>query len=257
MHRRFSRPPLPPIEWAPAAQNRTLGDDEVHLWCASLDQPATEREFLAETLSPDERERAARFHFEEDQHRFAVGRGVLRMILGAYLNQPANALAFSYGRRGKPSLSSAPGLQFNLAHSAGLALYAITSHREVGVDVEVIRPLSDLKRIAQRFFSSNETAQLLALPEAEHEEAFFNCWTRKEAYLKATGEGITAPLDQFEVSLIPGEPAALLANHANPREVTEWSMFHLRPAPGCVGALAIKSRRVRVQCWQWRPGKAA
>ena len=242
------------ILWSVPLSHPLLADDEIHVWCATLDQAPSYRRQLAETLSEDERQRAARFHFERDRSRFIVGRGLLRSILGCYLNVKAGELAFGYNPQGKPSLATPSQIHFNLAHSHNLALYAITRRREIGVDLERIRPVPGMKEIAQRFFCAAEAAHMLSLPEEQKEEGFFNCWTRKEAYLKATGEGIASALDQFEVSLRPGEPAALLHEAMNPAEASRWVLFDLKPAHGYAAALAVKEQLLRVQFFQWTSG---
>jgi 4'-phosphopantetheinyl transferase len=141
---------------------------------------------------------------------------------------------------------------FNLSHSHGLLLLAITRGREVGIDVEWIHAefAGQGQEIAERFFSPNEVAKFCSLPTDQKAEAFFNCWTRKEAYVKAKGGGLSVPLDQFEVSLSPGEPAALL-HAASPRETSYWSMEELYPGPGYAAALVVKGRDLQLRNWQW------
>ncbi|MSU21874.1 MAG: 4'-phosphopantetheinyl transferase superfamily protein [Pedosphaera sp.] len=239
------------ILWSVPLSHPLLADDEIHVWCATLDQAPSYRGKLAETLSEDERQRAARFHFEGDRRRFIVGRGLLRSILGCYLNIKAGELAFCYNPQGKPSLATPLQIHFNLAHSHNLALYAITRRREIGVDIERVRPVSGMKEIVQRFFCAAEATHILSLPEEQKAEGFFNCWTRKEAYLKATGEGIAEALNQFEVSLRPGEPAALLHDAMNPTEASRWALFDLKPARDYAAALAVKEQLLQVQFGQW------
>lgn len=231
-----------------------MAEDEVHLWRAALDQPAPQVELLAQTLAADEQLRAERFHFERDRQYYIVGRGLLRTILGQYLKLEPGELHFYYGARGKPALPDTlnPGrICFNLAHSQGLALYGITRGREIGVDLEYIRPVSEMDEIAGRFFSAQENAALQALAPSQRQEAFFNCWTRKEAYLKATGDGLAQPLDQFDVSLAPGEPARLLRIAGQSHLTARWSMLALKPAPGYVAALVVAGQDWQAQCWQW------
>ena len=218
-----------------------LGEDEIHVWCAELDPPGGAAERLGAILSPDERTRAARFCLERVRSRFVVCRGVLRTILGRYLGGAPEGLRFVYGDRGKPALAPPEGtdLRFNVSHSDGLALFAVARGREVGVDVERLRPLPRVERIAERFFSLPERKALLELPPERRAEAFFTCWTRKEAYVKARGEGLGHPLDQFAVSLVPGEAARLwAAGDGDEREIARWSLDALVPAPGYVAALA-------------------
>lgn len=240
--------------WLAPPANLTLSSNEVHVWRAALDQPALLVRNLAQILSTDEYNRAQRFHFERHKRRFTVGRGVLRTILGWYLDIEPSQLEFSYGPQGKPYLAKQFGdqtLQFNLTHSHELALFAFTLDREIGVDLEFIRPMLDLEAVATRFFSTKENADLARIPTSQKGEAFFTCWTRKEAYIKARGEGLSMPLDEFDVSLSPGEPATLINVRIDPQEVTRWSLQALDPAPGYVGALMVEGRKWDLSCWQW------
>ncbi len=240
--------------WLSPAADLTLSHEQVHVWRASLDLPASRVQSLQHTLTPDEQNRAARFHFERDRRHFVVARGVLRAILGRYLGVQPHQLRFCYSTYGKPALVAAPGqdtLSFNLSHSGGLALCAITRGRQVGIDLERIRTDVEHEHIAERFFSSQENAALRALPPALRAEAFFNCWTRKEAYIKASGEGLSLPLDQFDVSLVPGEPAALLDARGDAQEATRWSLRALSPGVGYAAALAVEGHGWQLECWQW------
>ncbi|MDQ2975523.1 MAG: 4'-phosphopantetheinyl transferase superfamily protein, partial [Acidobacteriota bacterium] len=192
----------------------TLGRNEVHLWQARLDDQ------LAVTLKPllseEETARANRFHFIKDRNDFIVARGLLRKLLAAYLGVAGSAdLTFSYGDKGKPFLAEnqRSSINFNLAHSHGMALYAFSHDRELGVDLEFVKDELADEEIADRFFSTTEVKALQRVPAELRRQAFFNCWTRKEAYIKARGEGLSMPLNDFDVSLAPGEPAALLRNH--------------------------------------------
>lgn len=240
--------------WSSPPKTLRLDSDEVHVWRAALDLEAPRIQCLEQTLSIEERTRAERFHFQKDREHFMVARGLLRTILGRYLEMEPSQLRFCYGPYGKPSLargSGSDGLRFNVSHSHGLALYAITLGQELGVDVEWIRPDFANEQIAERFFSPREIAALRALPTNMRLNGFFNCWTRKEAYIKARGEGLTLPLDQFDVSLTPGETAALLRSNGHAKEVSRWSLFELAPGPGYVAALAVEGHNWRLKCWRW------
>jgi 4'-phosphopantetheinyl transferase len=234
-----------------------LASDEVHSWCASLDVPPEMSARLYATLTPDERNRSARFHFERDRQRFIVARGVLRDLLGRYLQTQPDQIGFVYNAFGKPDLSPAFGsrLKFNLSHSAGLALIAIATASDVGVDLEHIRAQSDCADIARRFFSAAEVDYLSALPSHLYAEAFFSCWTKKEAYLKACGEGLATPLNSFSVPLT-GDPAHtpvdLCVGSNDFVPARRWSLYTLRPARGYAGALAIEGSGWRLSQWQWR-----
>ncbi|HLF66950.1 MAG TPA: 4'-phosphopantetheinyl transferase superfamily protein, partial [Gammaproteobacteria bacterium] len=182
-------------DWLLPSTDLTLLPHQVHIWHAALDQPPEIVQHLATFLADDEHARAGRFHFERDRKRFTVGRGVLRLILSRYLKISPAEMQFGYGAQGKPCLAdpSGNGLQFNLSHSHELALYAFTYHRQIGIDVEYLRPMPDLEAIAARFFAAQETETLLNLPTTQQVEGFFNCWTRKESYIKAIGQGLTMP----------------------------------------------------------------
>ena len=231
-----------------------LGRDEVHVWRASLDQAPARIQGFLHTLAADERARAERFYFERDRDHFIVARGVLRAILGRYSSRAPEGLSFCYGAHGKPALaghSGADAIRFNVSHSGELALYAVARDREVGIDLERIRFDLAAAEIAERFFSQAEVEMLRALPAEAQRDAFFRCWTRKEAYIKARGEGLSLPLDQFDVSLAPGEPAELLRTQRDPSEASRWSIHELTPAPGYVAAVAVEARGWRLSCWQW------
>jgi 4'-phosphopantetheinyl transferase len=228
----------------------------VHVWRAALDNYPSQIAGLLCTLSEDEQARAERFHFQIDRERFIVARGALREILGVYLNSAPKSVSFRYGAQGKPALARKSGrnaIHFNVSHSHGVALYAVTRGREVGIDLEFVRENLEVEQLAERFFSQREMAMLQALPVALRQHAFFLCWTRKEAYIKAKGEGLSLPLDQFDVSLIPGEPAALLRTQADPDEARRWSLQELSIDPGYVAALAVEGRGWSLSCWQWPP----
>ena len=209
--------------------------DEIHVWHAALDR---DEKFLAQletTLSLEEKARADRFHFVNDRNRFIVARGLLRELLGGYLHQDPASLEFSYGEHGKPFLAggnASSGFCFNLSHSSEMAVYAIAKDRNLGIDVEHVRTDSAGEDIARRYFSAREVTDLVALPPEGKVVGFFHCWTRKEAYLKATGMGLQIPLDSFSVSLLPGKPAEFLGG-VDPR----WHMAAYHPADTYVAAL--------------------
>lgn len=230
-----------------------LGSHEVDVWRIRLDQPDPEVRRLLRTLTPDESDRAARFHYERDRNHFVVARGQLRYILGRYLEMEPAKLRFRYSSYGKPSLSSEltdVALRFNLSHSHGWALLAVAIGREVGVDIEHVRPEVAGERIAERFFSIREIKVLRALPVHLQAEAFFNCWTRKEAYIKARGEGLSFPLDKFDVSLVPGEPAALLRTRGDALEAERWALRDLESSTGYAAAIAVEGHMWQLRCWQ-------
>lgn len=235
--------------WSAAPARPDLSEDEIHVWCASLGlEPGVLRE-LSAILAAEERSRAARLRFPRDRDSFIAARGILRKLLGIYLNRPPAELRFGYGPRGKPLLRTPVpnrSVRFNVSHSHGLALYAFTYDREVGIDVELIRPDVGVDELAERFFSPREAAQLRALPPESRPGGFFVCWTQKEAYVKARSDGLQIPLDSFDVSLTPGDPAELRSSDSE-----RWSMRSFQPAPGFVAAVVGEGRGWQLRCLKW------
>jgi len=242
--------------WGIAPARPRASAEEVHVWRAFLDLPPHRVEKLARTLSSDEVRRAEHLFFSVDRLRFTVARGVLRIILGSYLGIPPDEVAFAYGPHGKPALPpefDEGRLHFNVAHSLGLALYAVARDREVGVDVEWMRPQPVSRSVAARFFAPIEVERLAALPEESQGEAFYRCWTRKEAYIKARGEGLSLPLDQFDVSLAADERPVRLRTYHSPADAERWRLWALQPAPGYAAALAVEGSGWRLRRWTWVP----
>jgi 4'-phosphopantetheinyl transferase len=237
--------------WATPPKHPALTPGSVHVWKANLSITAQSQKQYLQILSPDEQERANRFIFEKDRTHFIAGRGILRKLLGIYLNEKPETFTFEYGGQGKPTLSGNPTLQFNLSHANGIALYGLTKQHDIGIDVEYIKKDIELKTLATQFFSKKEAALLLTLPKAQLPQGFFNCWTRKEAFIKADGRGLSCPLDQFEVSLIPGHTAQLMATHWDPEELNKWSMFSIDVQTGFVGALVVKGAVNSICHYQW------
>jgi 4'-phosphopantetheinyl transferase len=231
-----------------------LGGGDVDVWEASLRQPADWIEGFRQTLSGDELRRADAFHFQRHREAFIVGRGLLRSLLGGYLGVPPQELLFSYTEFGKPSLSEssrAGSLRFNFSSSHEMALCAFTLNREVGVDIEHRRAEVECEQLAERFFSAPENESLQKLPRQLRPRAFFDCWTRKEAFIKAVGEGLSFPLDQFDVSLAPGETAALLTVRGDAGEAARWSVVDLPAPPGYAAALAVEGHGWHLRRWRW------
>jgi len=217
---------------------------EVHVWRASLERPARVVELMYSTLSTDERARADRFHFARDRSRFVIGRALLRRLLGCYTGATPEALEFEYGEFDKPSLLRGP--RFNLSHSGTIALYAVSREGEIGIDVELDRDVSR-DRVAERFFSPGEVKALRALPAELQPRAFLSCWTRKEAFLKARGDGLSLALDSFDVTLTPDAPAALLRTAWCSEEPRRWQIQDLSdPQAGYIAAVALRGYGWRV-----------
>jgi Phosphopantetheinyl transferase len=227
------------ILWPAPSGSLHLEEHQTHLWAWCLDLEGPELARLNDLLSPEEQLRARRFRFDLHRNRFIAGRGQLRLLLSHYTKQEPAKLQFSYGPHGKPKLvGMEPSLQFNLAHSAELALLAVNRTISLGVDLEELHPLDDAPALVARFFSSRENLAFQQLPENQKLTAFFNLWTRKEAWLKATGQGIGYSLDKVEVSFLPDEEARL---HSVPENTSasEWQLTSLKPATGFTAALAV------------------
>jgi 4'-phosphopantetheinyl transferase len=228
--------------WRAAEPHPRLTADEVHLWRTTLDRGPDDIAAGAMLLAEDERVRAARFLRAEDRDHFIICRAVLRRLIGRYLGRDAASLRFRYGAQGKPALASESmqlDLRFNLSHSHGWALYGFALAREVGVDLEYRHRDLDWEPLAARFFAEAETAQLCALAPALRAEAFFRCWSRKEAFLKACGEGLSIGLDAFAVSVAPDLPAALMAMQSDPLAPLRWRLHDVPMGGDYAAALAV------------------
>jgi 4'-phosphopantetheinyl transferase len=235
--------PFPPRAVNLGETGLELPAGEIHVWWVPLDPPAARVEELGRPLAADEWQRANRFRFDQHRRQYVVGRGALRTLLAAYLGTRPEQVRFSYGPRGKPFLApplDASRIFFNLSNSSERALVGFARGIEIGVDLEYMKPMPDLEQIAERFFSVPEREVLRRLAAAQKPEGFFNCWTRKEAYLKAVGEGLAVPLDSFDVTLAPGEPARMLALEGDAERGARWSYHHLRPAADYIGAIAVE-----------------
>lgn len=224
--------PLPP-----------LSIHEVHLWRVELDPPSAVFNDLAVCLSTEERQRADRFVRESDRRQFTASHAALRKILGRYLDIAPEKVTFTTRPGGKPELaprSHSSPVRFNLSHSRELALVAVTLGGEVGVDLEHLRPICELENIVGRYFACREQAQWRALAEQERLPAFFRCWTRKEAYLKARGVGLSGGLDRFEVTLIPGQPARLVCDLDRPDATERWRLHDVSVDEGYLAACVVE-----------------
>jgi len=219
-----------------------LSEQEIRVSAALLDQPASVLATLRLLLSADEVARAERFRFERDRDRYVVGRASLRRLLGSYLDASPESLRFSYSRHRKPALSEPrTSLSFNLSHSDDLALYAVCLDAEIGIDIERFRPEPSRDRVPEHFFSPGEVETLRSLTEAAQSAAFLRCWTRKEAFLKARGDGLTLQLDSFDVTLTDHEHPRLLRTAWDPDEAASWSLHDLTGSfPGYVASMAVR-----------------
>jgi 4'-phosphopantetheinyl transferase len=191
-------------------------------------------------LSLDERQRADRFSLASLKRSYTLSRGGLRILLANYLGCPPNQIELIYGSKGKPTLRDSSRLRFNTSHSGQMALYAFTLDCELGVDVERLRKMDDAETIAMRFFSDAEASELVSLNPGDRSLAFFRCWTRKEAYIKAIGDGLAIPLDGFQVTLLPGTPARFVQIAGDVGAASDWTLHHLELFPDYIGALAYR-----------------
>lgn len=233
--------------WSSPPASLALLEDEVHVWRLTLGRPV--EEFL-DLLQPAELARANRFHFEKDRNRFVIGRAFLRVLLGRYLQTDPRRLQFSSGEYGKPGLGgefSESPLRFNMSNSRNVALYAVTKGRELGVDVEYVRADFASESLARRFFSPFEVEVLCELSGDDRVAGFFRCWTRKEAYIKATGRGLYQPLDGFDVTLGPGVNAELLRNEDGSH--SRWKLADIAVGPDYAGALAVEKPVSEIRYW--------
>lgn len=244
----------PAFKRPPASLQLQAG--EVHIWMGVQDRTESECSRFLRILSPDERMRAEQFRFEEHRLKFIARHGILRTILGKYLGVPAHTVLFHHGANGKPELAKAfrrSGVVFNISHSNGLALFAFARNHEIGVDIEHVRDIPEMEHIIERFFSPGERAFIHATPPLERRDAFFDCWTRKEAFIKATGTGLALPLSSFDVA--PGQEerdAQGIDAEAQPF-LSPWSVRTLRPAREHAGAVAVRSKNSNFHYFRWIP----
>jgi 4'-phosphopantetheinyl transferase len=243
---------MPNKEQAVARLGVTTTPGVIDVWVIGLDVEEPRRRELEQVLSEDERTRARRFHFDRDRHRFIVGRGAVRTILGDYLALPPESLRFSYSENGKPGLSGiSTHLRFNLSHSDRWGLLAVTEGREIGADIERIRPEVETDKLAERFFSANERAALRLMSAPDRAAAFYRGWACKESLLKAWGTGLSRPLNSFDVDLELNHPAALEATRPDAGEAKRWSLRMLDIAEGYASAFAVEGQILAVLIRRW------
>ncbi|MEP7279706.1 MAG: 4'-phosphopantetheinyl transferase superfamily protein [Bacteroidota bacterium] len=230
-------------QWQQAIPGELIYSNQVHIWRACLDLAEPQMKGILEILSTDEVQRAGRFRFEKDKKRFIAARGILRQILAGYLKMTAQQLRFEYTSFGKPVLaknSDFDNIYFNLSHSDAYALYAFTRHRNVGIDIELIRNDAAVYQIAQKFFSPGEVSSLESTNKNKLHDIFFQYWTRKEAIVKAKGEGISSPLEKVNVSLIDGKVLSPVLLPGDGNENRSWYVKDLFPCAGYVAAIAVE-----------------
>ena len=243
--------------WERRQPTNHLGRAEVHLWSVSLQARPDTLSAFRSILSSDEKERVDRFLRIEDRELYTITRGALRSLLGAYLAIEPSEVEFAYDALGKPSLvgmGAQAGLNFSVSHSGAQALLGFARGRRIGVDLERVSADADVLELAERYFSSNEFKTLRSLTAEMQHEAFYCGWTRKEAYLKARGEGIFFGLERVEVSLVPGERAIIKKVSDDPNLSENWILEHLLPAPNYIGAVAAEGHDITLRFFRWEPG---
>ncbi len=238
----------------PTAGYRALKTDEVHIWCALLDRPRSEVQHLEMMLSVDERSRALRFRVPKDRDRFISARGLLRLMIGYYLGHDPVQLRFRYGRHGKPMVDGefrTDSPRFNLSHSNGMGLYAFAHGREVGVDLEWLRPYPLDAQVAERYLSRREKECLGGLPRSELQRAQLRSWTRREAYVKARGEGLSFLPKLSHLAFVPGRPVRPLSSVEESRQRPRWFLMDLDVLPEYVAALVVEGSGCQIICRPW------
>jgi 4'-phosphopantetheinyl transferase len=241
--------------WLSPPDQISLLKNDIHIWRVKLNKFFSKVKEYCEILSDDEYRRAERYYFYRDKKRYIISRGVLRTIIGKYyIGVEPGCIKFYYGNHGKPYLSKifeGGTLQFNRADSNGIAVYAFTKINEIGIDLEYMRSMPDADQIVKGSLSEYEKDAFKSLSESQKYEAFFNCWTRKEAFIKATGKGLYYPLDQFDVSMAPDQPARLISINENRLEAAKWTLIDLRPEFGYSAAVALEGVCEDFRLWDF------
>lgn len=239
------------LKWAQPVSDLKLETHHVDIWRIALDLELDSVKRFESTLSADEVERAAKFQFPKDRDRYVIAHGFLRDVLSRYLKDESSHFKFSVNSFGRPSLKG-HDLEFNLTHSADFALVAVTTNHKIGVDVERIRSGISAHVIARQYFSKAEVAELEMVPLELRERAFFVGWTRKEAYIKAQGMGLSLGLDSFDVSITPDQPAILRATRPNPEEAIRWTLLSFPVDSRYEAAVAVDGKDLDFRFWDWK-----
>jgi 4'-phosphopantetheinyl transferase len=233
-----------------------IGEGMVHLWCGSYNDMQPYFQLLSQPLSKTERMRGEKYRFPNDRHNYVIRHGILRFLIGRYLYVNPKEIRFGVNEFGKPLIESTwrgDPLHFNMSTSNKMVLYAVARGRRVGVDMEFIKPMEDMDAIVESCFSFDENAEFNALPAKKRQEAFYQCWTQKEAFVKALGDGLFRRLDQFDVSVTPGTPAELRRTAWDPDEAARWTLKTITPAAGYIASLAVEGSGWSLTCRQLTP----
>ena len=242
------------IRWNSAGEKLILPNNEVHLWSASVQENISYLNTYRHILSLEEKQRAERFKFKRDQDRFIIAHVLLRLVLSRYIKITPQAIAYSSNSFGKPNLKGCSDIEtinFNMSHSNDHVLIAVANNLAVGVDIEWVRPIENANQIVETFFSAKEKVQFQSLSDHLKTEAFYSCWTRKEAFIKALGVGISLPLNQFSVSFLPGEPADLLEVPTTIEQPEFWTLEEFQVREGYVAAIAAQGTGLKFCYWKW------
>ena len=245
--------PAPAFHWPVGPQQPFLKADQVHIWCAHQAILGPHLSRLSSYLSVDESARAERFAFEHLRRRFTASRGLLRLLLSRYTHLLPEKIAFSYNPQGKPSINNSDAanvLHFNVSHTDDVVLIGVALQHPIGIDLEALRPMTDMIQIARRFFAPAEYKHLEATPEGDHQRLFFRYWVQKEAYIKAIGLGLSFAPNRFTVSVGGDTSPVLVSVDGSSSAAHGWHLAELHPASGFIGALAIKMESPRLNCWQ-------
>lgn len=238
--------------WKNPSDTFSLKENHVDIWRIFISEQINFLDDYNELLSKKEIKKSKAYAFEKDKNSYLIRHAALRQLIGSYLNIEPNSIKFDTQGNDKPILKTPQTLKFNLSHSGDMILIAISPNLEVGIDVEMNKPLPDFANIVKSYFSKNEIDKLFNLSETDQLEGFYNCWTRKEAYIKATGQGLSTPLDQFSVSLIPGAAPKLTRVEWDPDELDNWTMFHIDAAQDYIGALCAAGESIQTSWWNFQ-----
>lgn len=232
-------------------QQLFLKPHQVHVWSLNKSEHKNKLAAYWNILSKEEKESASKYRFTRDRDCSIIARGALRTLLGNYLKQSPERIKFQFGTHGKPSLNELSDIEFNVSHSTNAIVLAFVQHNSIGIDVEYIKRNIEVKKIAKHFFSKEEIMSLFSMDESYYKQAFYNCWTRKEAFIKALGSGLSFPLDQFVVSLDSTKEAALLDTKWDEKEKDNWVLKSFEPAQDYIGAVTVKGKVSDIQFWKY------